>query len=98
MPRCASFVHSRHHASAWSRCPRPAQRGDMLCSAHRDALDGIVTGIVTGIGQTVTPYIEYYANNMPERLMGVFGIGLILCGFALQSMQYWLTLFDVRLS
>jgi multidrug transporter EmrE-like cation transporter len=59
---------------------------------------GIVTGIVTGIGQTVTPYIEYYANNLPERLMGVFGIGLILCGFALQSMQYWLTLFDVHLS
>jgi multidrug transporter EmrE-like cation transporter len=59
---------------------------------------GIVTGIVTGIGQTVTPYIEYYANNMPQRLMGVFGIGLILCGFALQSMQYWLALFDVRLS
>ena len=26
----------------------------------------------------------------------VFGIGLILCGFALQSVQYWLALFDVR--
>jgi hypothetical protein len=59
---------------------------------------GLVTGIVTGVGITVNPYIEYYADNLPERRLGVFGIGLILCGFALQSLQYWLALFDVRLS
>ena len=59
---------------------------------------GIVTGIVTGVGVTVNPYIEYYADNLPERRLGAFGIGLILCGFALQSLQYWLTLFDVRLT
>jgi hypothetical protein len=59
---------------------------------------GLVTGIVTGVGATVNPYIEYYADNLPERRLGAFGIGLILCGFALQSVQYWLALFDVRLS
>ena len=59
---------------------------------------GLVTGIVTGAGQTITPYIEYYADSLPERWLGVFGIGLILCGFALQSLQYWLALFDVRLA
>lgn len=59
---------------------------------------GLVTGIVTGVGVTVNPYIEYYADNLPERRLGVFGIGLILCGFALQSLQYWLALFDVRLT
>jgi hypothetical protein len=59
---------------------------------------GLVTGIVTGLGQTINPYIEYYADNLPERRLGVFGIGLILCGFALQSLQYWLNLFDVHLS
>jgi hypothetical protein len=59
---------------------------------------GLVTGIVTGVGQTVIPYIEYFADNLPERALGVFGIGLILCGFALQSLQYWLALLDVRLS
>jgi hypothetical protein len=59
---------------------------------------GLVTGVVTGLGQTINPYIEYYADNLPERWLGVFGVGLILCGFALQSIQYWLTLFDVRLS
>jgi hypothetical protein len=59
---------------------------------------GLVTGIVTGVGITVNPYIEYYADNLPERRMGVFGIALILCGFALQSLQYWLALLDVRLT
>ena len=59
---------------------------------------GLVTGLVTGLGATVNPYIEYYADNLPERSLGVFGIGLILCGFALQSLQYWLVLFDVHLT
>lgn len=59
---------------------------------------GLVTGVVTGVGITVNPFIEYYADNLPERRLGAFGVGLILCGFALQSVQYWLALFDVRLS
>ena len=59
---------------------------------------GLVTGISTGVGQTINPYIEYYADNLPARWMRVFGVGLILCGFALQSLQYWLTVFDVRLT
>jgi hypothetical protein len=79
----------------------------LICSAFIQHVDhpwffairvGLVTGIVTGVGATVNPYIEYYADNLPERWLGVFGIGLILCGFALQSLQYWLALFDVRLT
>jgi hypothetical protein len=79
----------------------------LICSAFIHHLDhpwlfairvGLVTGIVTGVGITVNPYIEYYADHLPERRMGVFGIGLILCGFALQSVQYWLALFDVPLT
>ncbi len=58
---------------------------------------GLVTGVVTGLGQTFNPYIEYYADNLPARWLGAFGIGLIFCGFTLQSLQYWLTLFDVHL-
>jgi hypothetical protein len=59
---------------------------------------GLTTGIVTGVGVTINPYIEYYADNLPERRLGAFGIVLILCGFALQSLQYWLALFDLRLT
>jgi len=79
----------------------------LICSAFVHHVDhpisfalrvGLVTAIVTGVGQTVIPYIEYFADNLPERALGVFGIGLILCGFALQSLQYWLALLDVRLT
>jgi hypothetical protein len=59
---------------------------------------GVVTGIVTAVGATINPYIEYYADNLPQRRLGIFGIGLIFCGFTLQSVQYWLALFDVRLT
>jgi len=59
---------------------------------------GLVTGLVTGVVTTVNPFIEYYADNLPERRLGVFGIVLILFGFTLQSVQYWLALFDVRLT
>jgi len=59
---------------------------------------GLVTGLVTGVGTTVIPYVEYYADNLPERRLGAFGVGLIFCGFALQSLQYWLALFDVHVT
>lgn len=79
----------------------------LVCSAFIHHLDhpwsfairvGLVTGIVTAVGATFNPYIEYYADNLPERRLGAFGIVLILCGFALQSFQYWLALFDVRIT
>jgi hypothetical protein len=57
---------------------------------------GVVTGLVTAIGTVLNPYIEYYADNLPQRYLGAFGILLILCGFSLQSLQYWFALFDVR--
>ena len=79
----------------------------LICSAFIHHVDhawsfairvGLVTGLVTGVGGTMYPYIEYYADNLPERRLGALGIGLMLCGFALQSLQYWLALFDVRLT
>lgn len=59
---------------------------------------GLVTGLATGIGITLNPFIEYYADNLPERRLGAFGIALIFCGFAMQSFQYWLALLDVRVT
>lgn len=59
---------------------------------------GLVTGIVTGVGIAIVPLIEYFADNLPERRLGTFGIVLILCGFALQSFQYWVALLDVKVT
>jgi hypothetical protein len=57
---------------------------------------GVVTGLVTAVGIIVNPYIEYFADRLPRRALGVLGIALILCGFALQSVQYWVALLDVQ--
>jgi hypothetical protein len=79
----------------------------LLCSALVRHVDhpwlfalrlGLVTGVVTGLGTAFSPYVEYYADNLPQRRMGVVGIALMFCGFALQSLQYWLSVFDVRVT
>jgi hypothetical protein len=79
----------------------------LVCSALVQHVDhawrfairvGLVTGVVTGIGGAVIPMIEYYAEKLPERRMGAAGIVLILCGFALQSFQYWVVVLDVRVT
>ena len=59
---------------------------------------GIVTGLVTGVGMAFSPHVEYYADNLPQRRMGVVGVALMFCGFALQSLQYWLAIFDVHIT
>lgn len=56
---------------------------------------GLVIGIATAIGSFITPYVEWEAETLPERRLGVFGICLILTGFSLQSVQYWTVLLDL---
>lgn len=56
---------------------------------------GLVVGAVTALAGPLTPFIEWMADHMPARRMGAFGVGLILTGFLLQSIQYWLVLLDI---
>jgi hypothetical protein len=56
---------------------------------------GLGVGIVTAVATSFTPFIEWTADHLPERRMGVLGVALILLGFALQSIQYWIALLDV---
>jgi hypothetical protein len=58
---------------------------------------GLALGVVTAVIGSCTPFIEWMADHVPARRMGVIGVGLILIGFALQSIQYWLTLLDVTI-
>ncbi len=57
---------------------------------------GLMIGAVTAIVSFCMPLVEWAADHMPARLMGAIGVGLILIGFALQSVQYWLTLLGVN--
>jgi hypothetical protein len=56
---------------------------------------GLVIGVVTAIASACMSFIEWIADNVPEKRMGALGVGLILIGFALQSVQYWVALIDV---
>lgn len=56
---------------------------------------GFAIGVVTAIFGSFTPLVEWTADHVPERRMGVIGVGLILIGFTLQSVQYWVALLDV---
>ncbi|HUA87649.1 MAG TPA: hypothetical protein VMB85_27525 [Bryobacteraceae bacterium] len=56
---------------------------------------GLAIGVVTAIVGTCTPFVEWEADHLPAKRMGVFGVGLILIGFALQSLQYWAVLLNV---
>jgi hypothetical protein len=56
---------------------------------------GLAIGLVTAVAGACTPFVEWKADHVPERRMGVFGVGLILIGFTLQSVQYWAALLDV---
>ncbi len=58
---------------------------------------GLVVGVVTAIVGGCTPFVEWIADHVPEKRMGVLGVGFILIGFALQSVQYWLALLDVSI-
>jgi hypothetical protein len=58
---------------------------------------GLLLGIVTAVFGSFTPLVEWGADRIPEKRMGSFGVILILFGFALQSVQYWLVLIDITI-
>jgi len=56
---------------------------------------GLVIGVVTAAASACVSFTEWIADHVPAKRMGVFGVGLILTGFALQSVQYWVALLDL---
>jgi hypothetical protein len=58
---------------------------------------GLTVGVVTFVSSALTPVIEWGADRVPERRMGALGVGLMVSGFLLQSLQYWVTLLDIPL-
>jgi hypothetical protein len=75
-----------YFAAAYVSALAGHHRADALTIALKFAL---AIGIVTGISSACTSFIEWIADHLPEKRMGVVGVGLIITGFALQSVQYW---------
>ena len=55
---------------------------------------GLAIGLVTALAGSFTPFVEWGADHVPERRMGVYGVVMILAGFTLQSVQYWIALLN----
>ena len=58
---------------------------------------GLLVGLVSGVAMAFMPSIEWTADHLRARRMGVLGVVLILIGFALQSVQYWAALLDMKI-
>ena len=41
------------------------------------------------------PFVEWWADNLPERRLGALGAGLVVTGFMLQSVQYWTVILNI---
>jgi hypothetical protein len=59
---------------------------------------GLLVGVVSGVATFLIPFVEWRADRMPEKRMGIFGVTMILIGFALQSVQYWVALVEAGAS
>jgi hypothetical protein len=53
---------------------------------------GLLVGVVSGVVTFLIPFVEWRTDHLPEKRMGIFGVTMILIGFALQSVQYFVTL------
>lgn len=52
--------------------------------------------VLAGISMSIfSPFIEWWEDNLPARRLGAFGTILLLFGLILQSLQYWVALFDM---
>lgn len=56
---------------------------------------GLTIGLVTAVASACIPVIEWGADHIPAKRLGVVGVALILIGFTLQSVQYWTALLDI---
>jgi hypothetical protein len=80
-------------AAGWL-CAHVAHRPDVALSFG--VRMGLTIGLTSSFSGAFTPVIEWAADHVPEKRMGVYGVGLILIGFSLQSVQYWVSLLDIR--
>jgi hypothetical protein len=90
----ASVNRAAGYAAAWYLSAVVAHASPAAVAVSVKA--GLVIGAVTAIVITCTSFIEWGADRVPEKAMGVFGVGLILAGFALQSIQYWVALLGLE--
>ena len=56
---------------------------------------GLAAGTVNALVGLFSPAIERWIENLPERRLGAAGLVLIFVGMILQSIQYWIVVFEL---
>jgi hypothetical protein len=56
---------------------------------------GLTIGAVSAVLPVAVPFVEWWADNLPERRLGALGAGLVVAGFTLQSVQYWTVILNI---
>jgi hypothetical protein len=100
-PRWASSPHSR--MAAFMRALAIGVSGALTAwIEHRrfDAIPlgltiGVVVALISVVLGVVSPRIEYYVENLPERRLAAIGFVLIALGLLLQSVQYLVVIFGI---
>jgi hypothetical protein len=57
---------------------------------------GLTVGFVSMVVGAVSPRVEYWIENLPERQLAVIGLALIGVGLLLQSVQYFVVILGLR--
>ena len=56
---------------------------------------GLTIGAVSAGLSALVPFVEWWADNLPERRLGALGAALVVAGFMLQSVQYWTVMLNI---
>ncbi len=57
-------------------------------SVHFGLVVGGSVGLISAVIGLVSPYVEWWMENLPEKFLAVLGFMLILTGLLLQSVQH----------
>jgi hypothetical protein len=73
--------------------------GETVCGVKDSLMNAMHLGLTVGIGTamiaTISPFVEWYADNLPPRSMGYLGAVLFMIGFAIQSIPSLFVLLGV---
>jgi hypothetical protein len=72
--------------------------GSTLAAAGFGLSIGLTVACVSVAVTTISPRVEWWIEHLPDRYLGILGVGLILAGLTLQTVPDLVTIFGVPVS
>jgi hypothetical protein len=70
--------------------------GPSIVGVEAFAIGGGIIALVAAFTLATIQRIEWNVAHLPERTLGYFGLALVLMGFLIQSLQYFVPLLDIQ--